>query len=302
MDGLFISKPSDQLSEAKLQAGDIILFEGEAGDTLNWLIMHLSNSKYTHSALVYEDGILADAALSGLNIHHFSQKESGRPACVMRLNGITDSEPLITNAATLVNKKLPYDKPGLILAGLLLLQKKFPLHRKAQKWASLLLQHAAKEISAAFAKGKHPVTCSQFVSSVYTMTGGDYALYFKNADILSSSDKDGLIHKCQKLLGTKIPTNLAYGIEVSSSLDEILSQLKDALNDTESVEEPVLPETVNAVKRFSCSLTRTLNSEDAIHKLAKGEELFITPGDLRQHCINLQFICDVHIVRDNAIA
>ncbi len=310
-----------QNTTTNVTSGDIILFKGEADDRLNQIIMWLSDSKFTHAALVCDPNTLADEALSGLARHHFSITPSGRPACIMRMEDCDDLTPVLSVAQTYIDSNEPYDKPALVLAGLLLLHKKFHLFHPLQKIINRFLNKLARELDETIAKhyepGKSPMTCSQFVSTVYTEAGSEYALKFKNADLFQQSRKLTLAEQCFLGLQDNVAANLLLSSEPEQAdWEELSKDLFEELGKQDKAEgvplqqhvsslqqdASLLHETRTAVSRFCMALTRKNNPKEAIHTLIEGQEMLITPGDLRDHCINLTHIMDCNVDRENALA
>ncbi|RYV01464.1 hypothetical protein SOPP22_13830 [Shewanella sp. OPT22] len=291
------SQPSQLTNEFK--TADIMLFKGDPKHKLNWLIMHLSDSEYTHAALVCENGILADEGLSGLAKHRFYETEDGRPISVMRLTSEHDFSPLMKTAEAFIDAKLPYDKPGLILAGLLLLHKKLTMNWVTQKLVSRILNAISKQIDVTLSHGIDRMTCSQFVSAVYTRSGSEFSLNFVGADLLQATVKEGLLMDSHAFLQqTELPVQLKSSKEEEMNVDQLINDLTEVLQSPKTEPAtPLLAETVEAVALFSQSLTQISDSKKAIRTLLEGQEMFITPGDLRRHCVNLIHVADSRVER-----
>jgi hypothetical protein len=291
------------MNQIPIRQGDILLFDGEH-DWIDEAIMFLTNSKVTHAAMCVRDGALADAGLSGVGRHAFSQDPAGRGIHVRRLlDAALPTSPLAMAADHYVAEVDPYDKPGLVLLALILLYKKFTPSSPTQKLLTILFKGVAarldKWIDSWLYKGKTPMVCSQFVFQCYqdaslsdpryalTIRGGTFSA-LRAVPAPSLLQQAAMNRNSSRLRTTKAPSPSAIEPDLDEALGhQLLPALKADLrgNRTDLALDDELVESIHILAaKFQGIASGTT---DGIAFLQRQESLFVTPADLLSHCPSL---------------
>jgi hypothetical protein len=170
-----------------LKAGDVILFPPHKGDWIAQAIAFLTQSQVNHAALCYLDPAagklrIAESVLDGMNVRDFDASIPGEyPLRISRLKQNPDMAPLMRVIKNYLDEKDKYPFFNLGLLALLLLFKKYSVHKLADKILYKLLSVVAlllMEADRKTYKGKHPMTCSQFTAQCLTDAGVNFDLQF----------------------------------------------------------------------------------------------------------------------------
>lgn len=156
---------------SQILPADILLFEGD-DSFIDVAIRQLTNSKITHAALAYQTGVLADAGPTGIALHALTDDPKGRIIHVRRLPKAAQAPgPVLEAARNYLSQGEPFNMPGLLLVGVLLLYKKVtpsPLVRAAVLPILKRLVHGLDEwIQKVRTPGKQAMFCSQFVFTCF---------------------------------------------------------------------------------------------------------------------------------------
>lgn len=301
---------------SELKPADVLLFEGE-DDTIDNAIMFLTHSKLTHAALYYRTGALADAGLSGIGVHALSDDPKGRRIHARRMGVELDPGPVLAAAKGYVDNGEPYDKPGLVMVGLILIYKKFTPTSLVQKAAIALLKRICasvdKWINEHYQHGKKPMVCSQYVFQCFqdaSKTDPRYELVIRQGVVsLQRGHEDSLLHRVaahprsEALMTTRMPASIG---DVEGTDEELVGNLIDAMKQSQSPsiqsEVGLDDELVEQVHRLGDLLRNAQGSEDTdgVSYLMSQESLFVTPEDLYSNCPSLAMDMQLSLHRDEA--
>lgn len=182
-------------SVVTLVPGDVLVFRSD-GSHVDRIITILTNSDVAHSALLYQNDVLVDAASGcGIAAHTMRVMPSGptapagatplsrgtwieRDIYVRRLNRLPVPQDVFDAARAYANQNNGFNYMGLIAVGLhLLLRMDLPLGKVAELLVELLgmltgeLEKLMRPRPGSGTKGPHPMFCSQFVYQCF-MDGG----------------------------------------------------------------------------------------------------------------------------------
>lgn len=191
------------MKKTDLRAGDVILFPPHKGDFIAQAIAFLTDGEVNHAALCYPDGEILKVAESilkdGLVLDPFAEHiESKYPLRICRLRDILDVTPVLEAAKRYLDEKNAYPNFNLGLLGVLLVFKKFAPHTWKNKivyefctWVAEKLMELVREKKYS---GKHPMSCSQFVSQCFTDAGDKYDLQFDSLIVNFETKKQSFTH------------------------------------------------------------------------------------------------------------
>ena len=307
--------------------GDILLFKVDVSNpNTEWIskaIAFLTNSDVSHAALYLGENLLSDEGLSGLACHKITDDSAddpaARPTYVRRLETPIDKGPVLNSAKQYIKNNEPYDTPALVLLGLILLYRKFPIHLLPVDFVTKVLAIAAAKIDEYIASrlhpGKKPMVCSQYVFQCYEDGGADYQLQLALRNALPENSYT-LIDHVHKI--------------VSSAPDQWDSQLQAAITPTDAYDEKYMSELVEKMKTIDFSqampasavldkeiIQSVLHFSSKVYTLFHQDEtalttveklsintdkkaLFVTPADLKL-CTNLNDIGDAILYRDDEV-
>jgi hypothetical protein len=305
-----------------LRQGDVLLFETEPGVTIDDLIVLLTGSNITHAALYYKvPGVLADAYPPTIALHAISDVTAGRNVYVRHLGDGTLPMQSVTDAADVyICAEEPYDMPGLVMLGLLLLYKHAnPISSFTQEIAFQILKRVASRLDRLFAKGKQPMVCSEFVYQCFADAAakdGRYALTIKNGDLqMAKVTRPSLLGKVASLVAkhphkASIKATAAESAkETAKSDDELVATLLDALRkDAESLKNdaPLHDHLVEVIQEIADLFYKHAPKElasgapNALAFLQRQSSFFVTPGDLQSHCPSLTDQGVIKLQREDA--
>ena len=304
-----------------LRPGDVLLFDTEPGVVIDDLIVLLTGSNVTHAALRHDvPGVLADAYPPIIALHALSDAPDGRAIHVRRLgDGTLPMNPVTDAAKVYVGAQEPYDMPGLVMLGLLLLYKHTrPLSSVTQEIVFALLKRVALRLDALFAKGKHPMVCSEFVFQCYADASAKdarYALRIEGGDLQAARTGLSLLERAASTPRTQSASEsgaLLAGNDALSlkSDEELATLLRDALERDARSEAEAAPlnqplvETVHAIADLfhrNASAESTQGIADAVSFLRREAAFFVTPGDLLSHCPSLTDLGTLKVHREDAV-
>lgn len=321
-----------------LRQGDVLLFDTEDGVAIDDLIVLLTGSRATHAALYYNTtGIIADAYPPTIALHQISDLADGRTVWVRRhAQSALPMQPVTDAAARYVSAQEPYDMPGLVMLGLLLLYKHtHPLSTRTQQIVFQLLKRMAYQLDQVFAKGRHPMVCSEFVTQCFTdaatstqnpgyqlqIEGGDLAIKTTSASLDMAAAFPAATEKRPSLLQRAAASKRASpgtltsahpdtsDLVASLSLDALVTLLLPALkDDLDNLLHDVpldskLVETIHSIADAffrNAPAALAASNSDAISYLVDRASFFVTPGDLLSHCVNLTDLGNLKVHREEA--
>lgn len=343
-----------------LKAGDVLIFKG--GELLNkdqimklfeevinkelskeeffdilvtQLIMLLTNSDVSHSALVVAPGKLADEGPAGLGTHLFTAPDETSSAPVSevylrRLKSDDLLDPVVDAAITYVKSDEPYDYVPLVFIAGIVLYNHFSSTSRLKKALLIKLFIKAgelldKKINARIHPDKKPMMCSQFVFQSFqdaSMNEPDkekakeYNLHIKNGTVLKREMGVRLIDLVDRTLPNSIEeVSTETLVRSTSSEEEILRDLWEMFtseeeNDVRTEEFALSDELQSAIVKFCHSHNRLYGEEKGLQEMVQGMKyqpaMYVSPADLCYHCEKINSSTPfttgdtVRLVRDSA--
>lgn len=304
-----------------LRPGDVLLFDTEPGVVIDDLIVLMTGSNVTHAAL-YSDipGVLADAYPPTIALHAISYDPKGRIIHVRRRgDGTWPMQPVTDAAKAYVDAQEPYDMPGLVMLGLLLLYKHtHSLSTVSQDLVFAILKRVAQRLDELVAKGKHPMVCSEYVFQCFTDASAKdprYALEIEGGDLQAAQEGLSLLEKAASM--PRKPSTAATDSLLASahpltqkSDEELVKLLRDALKQdlqSEGNGDPLSHHLVEIIHTIADIFHRNASADeksgiaDAITFLRRQAAFFVTPGDLLSHCPSLTDLGTLNVHREDAV-
>lgn len=243
------------MNKTDLRAGDVILFPPHKGDFIAQAISFLTDGEVNHAALCYPEGDCLKVAESilkdGLVLNPFAEHiESDYPLRICRFKGTLDVNPVLEAAKKYLDEKNAYPNFNLGLLGLLLVFKKFAPHTLKNRivygfctWVAGKLMLLVREKKYA---GKHPMSCSQFVSQCFTDAGKEYDLQFDRL-VVNFEAKAQLKTRSLTIDNKISPLEL---LAMSEDLDEFdANVMQNSLSTIEESEEALISQFIQTVER-----------------------------------------------------
>jgi hypothetical protein len=298
--------------------GDILLFKVDLSDpNTEWIskaIALLTNSDVSHAALYMGESTISDEGLSGLACHAISDADPAagpdhtssadkepRPVYVRRLTTPECKKPVIDAAKQYILCDEPYDKPALVLLGLILLYRDCPLHLLPVDLVTRILAMAASIIDECINRichpGKKPMVCSQYVFQCYVSAGAEYQLSIHND---CSSNRLPLIDHVHNVVKNSPEEWQQISFHAERYDETIGSEFVKALQAADLSQ----PASVSSAEIDKDLIRSVLHFSDKLHSLWHGSDntmstieklssnmdaksLFVTPADLKL-CNNLK--------------
>lgn len=291
------------MAESTFKPADIIIFE--AGD--DWLgksIAWITKSTVSHAALYRPENELVEMGINGIGVSKFHTEEKGEKAYVLRLDPERDPAPVLAAADKYLQAKIRYDFPALVMLGGLLIYRTIRPTPKLQKVTDLIIRAACQLLDKILQKATKTtgaMVCSQLVYQCYLDGGEDYYIRLHDSDLANASMETvclrNLLDEETETLAAPAPAEVPP--ETASDPNALARELYEAL--TEEADENAMQDTavsgelLNSAKRFLKLIEAILEkSGDVI----PAEALFVTPGDMLNHAVNLTQVAIVNIERD----
>lgn len=304
-----------------LEIGDILLFSAEKGSFISWAITFLTDAPVSHAAMFYneQNQSIIEESPPQVAVNPATDRFKDREIYVRRLSveeGLPLS-PVIEEATNYLNKAEPYDMSGLYMVGLLLIYRKFTPNTIVQKAMIKILKKLAASIIKYIHEhknpGKLPMVCSQFVAQCYNNAGDKYKLKIESGVLqkvsaIQDNSRNVLDQVLQILqspkktnLQTLSSTTMKIMNEPPSSGEELCKELKEAFDATANeTDKDITSELIESISQFS-QAHYLLSSGDVqlqnvllddvtttLQFLKGNENMFVSPGDLLKHCVNLK--------------
>ena len=291
-----------------LKAGDVLLFSAEEGSWISKAITTLTDAPVSHAAMTYQIPTkLIEETPPAVRVADATIRFPGRTVHVMRLNKpLDDFKPVMDVAAKYLNGEAPYAMTNLYLLGILLLYKKFTPNNTTQKATLRILKRLTAMLIDAINQSKypdkHPMICSQFVFECYQEAGKAYRLTINHGNLQSESTRASLLERAFK--HTRQEAHLKSMTEDSASDEELAKELFESMNDEAMLASGTVSEDLlDAIHDFAQAihaLSQELDLEKADPKqgiaiLQAQSAMFVTPGDLLQHCPELSHIGEIKL-------
>lgn len=300
-----------------LQVGDILLVH--ASSILDECIAFLTNSKYSHAAMVVDNDpnhlSAIDLTSGGVCINNLVESKKHK-IDVMRLKSNLDTEPLVERANAYMNTT-QFDFPALILLGGMLISNKLHLNSIFGKVVNELLVLGCAELDNILKKCDptnkgNELVCSQFVYQVYNDVGDDYKLNIEDGFLWNSSD-NSIAKEFQHLYDEILKNDKIKNKEDESKKSEDKKAEIKKLSTVTEKHENLFGKLHKLIKNHSEDLsfsdmntlecTPIKGNGDVVEFFMSGviklmyeleidapiESLFISAGDLR-NATNLEFI------------
>ena len=291
-----------------LQAGDVLLFSAEEGSWISKAITWLTDAPVSHAAMTYQIPTkMIEETPPAVRVAEATMRFPGRTVHVMRLNKpIDDFKPVMDVAAQYLNGEAPYATNNLYLLGILLLYKKFTPSDTTQKVIMRILKRLTERLLNAINQhkypDKHPMVCSQFVFECYQEAGKAFQLTIKSGNLQSDNTRTSILHKAFKHKPQATQLGTLQSEQVSD--EELAKELFEAMsNEALLASGTVADELLEVVHDFAKVLHGVsqqvdldkADSKQGIAILQAQSSMFVTPGDLLQHCPELRHIGDIKI-------
>lgn len=309
-----------------LKPCDVLLFSGEKGSYISEAIMFLTNAPVSHAAIAYNPATsIIEATPPAIQTNPAATRFEDRTITVMRLDPPQPNyEPVLAAASGYLNMQEPYANANLYLVGLLLIYRKFTPDTPAQRIIIKILEKITAGIITYYNQhktpGKLPMVCSQFVYQCYDDAGQGYQLKIEDgvlpAVAATRPEPPSLLDQAisrvrndtavgfQAYLGAN--SDMALKAPVGQSDEDLAKELLQSLQAAATGTGVALEDgLVVAIHEFgqAVHLARTgmpapaneLAQANALRMASPGmaqlkaeEAYFVAPGDLLQHCLNLQ--------------
>ena len=287
-----------------LKIGDIVAFKAE-DDWLSKAIAWFTQTDVSHAAMVYTEDSIIEMGASGIAVHNI-QISAGDSIYVMRLKSDPDAAPLIRSADVYLNAEVRYDFPALfILAGLLIYKRIVPTKRLL-KLMNLILSSACsaldKMLNSFIYHGSAPaMICSQLVYQIYYDCGDEYRIQIENGCVFNSrisEEAPGSIRLIDLIDSEEydpphmVMSSPLVDIELTDAIMEdfyktLCTSQRETMGSSfnSSAPLPEMDKTLELAVKFMKLLERLLEITGYEMPI---ESLFITPGDLVYHAVNLE--------------
>ena len=291
------------MAESTFKPADIIIFE--AGD--DWLgksIAWITKSTVSHAALYRPENELVEMGINGIGVSKFHTEEKGEKAYVLRLDPERDPAPVLAAADKYLQAKIRYDFPALVMLGGLLIYRTIRPTPKLQKVTDLIIRAACQLLDKILQKATKTtgaMVCSQLVYQCYLDGGEDYYIRLHDSDLANASMETvclrNLLNEETETLAAPAPSEVPP--ETASDPNALARELYEAL--TEEADENAMQDTavsgelLNSAKRFLKLIETILEKSGDVIPV---EALFVTPGDMLNHAVNLTQVAIVNIERD----
>ena len=295
----------------KLTKGDIILFKAE-DDWLSRAIAWFTQSDVSHAAMAYSEDSIVELGARGVSVDKVDVSE-GEGIYVMRLVPEMDPAPLIASADAYLNAGVRYDYPDLFILAGMLIYKRIPstydvLHisNKILTVCCFMLDEMIQH--ALLHHTDQAMVCSEFVYNVFYDCGKDYRIQIEDGCIWEgrlTDETDRTLRLSDSLspenLNTDSFTNDTALLEdentpAPENAEQLAQILYEALCQSEA-----LPDTDNSLQNenVSAKFSQTVSAAEKFLSKLKYflelvkcdlplEAMFITPGDLAYHAVNLE--------------
>lgn len=300
----------------KLNLGDIVIFKAEN----NWLsksIAYLTNSDVCHAAMVYSKESLVEIGANGPVISKINIS-SGDGAYILRLNDLTNPQPLIDTANKYLNSNTRYDFPALFTLGLLLIHKKLVPNTKLLTILEHLFAVIDFQIDRLIQKALHhkdrAMVCSQFIYQIFDDCSEEYHIQLKNGSLWSGCNEnygmntfilaDYFNREKTSALNFEGPCPEALTADEikSEEIEQLSFELYQAMAESNSI---ITEQSVNSLQSNIASVASLaekfyINLQHLLDILKCDtpiDSLFVTPADILYHSLNTERLGLLNIER-----
>jgi hypothetical protein len=253
--------------------GDILLHYNTG--IISDLIRLFDGSEYSHSSLVRNPEMVAEANAKGIGLNPLQPAiAAGRYTDTYRLNSSPASlDPALARADHYLNIGGRYAFEQLLFLAVLCTTRQIPLPAIARMFLRKLLDAAVSILNRIIASGREPMICSEFVfrcfdeadpapSDVYTIVVGSFA-----SSVLLTQRSIGLV-------GGQGPRGIH-----KDSLLAVVAKRRQVLGFAPQVEIALPPDRKESSERLEQNLAP--DGESYIAAVAKGHDAgWLTPDDL----------------------
>lgn len=291
--------------------GDILIFK--AGD--DWIgksIAWLTRSDVSHAAMMYGSDTIVEMGLSGIMVNKIAENPEGKLAHILRLAPEMDSQPLLDAASVYVNSQVKYDLPSLVLLAGLLIYRQIRPTPKLKIITDTILRLACVEIDKLIMllrkDKKHTMVCSQLVYQCYQDCPKDYHIRIQDGDLQASHDAiqadsqtirlidqldrmecNNLVNFTQSDLPKLTPDEAAKELYLALLDEKETHEIENELTSASSMDD-----ILQIAKQLLLKLEAFLEEYGLDLPV---QALFITPGDLLNHSVNLTNLGSLMIER-----
>lgn len=299
-----------------VKRGDIVVFKA-SGDWLSKAIAWFTQTDVSHAAMVYSADSIIEVGAHGIGVHKMAILD-GDSVYVMRLKSNLSATPLIQSADAYLQAKVRYDFPALlILAGLLIYRRIVP-SLPLMKLVNLILSAACATLDKALNRILHQsdgpfMICSQLVYQIYYDCGENYRIQIENGAVfnsqLTAGPADSICLVDLAKVGKRTPADMfmASSDEVSVS-NQDMKEFYELLCASEQKNDKAAPDIIIASVEMDKTLALTVKFLDLLERLLESahydiplEALFVTPGDLVYHAVNLENEGTINLQRVHSV-
>lgn len=293
--------------ERTWEKGDVIIFKAD-DDWLSKAISWFTQSDVSHAAMVYSEDSIVEMGASGIGVHQMVLSE-GDEVYLLRHTSNLNVDPLIQTANHYLKAEIRYDFPALvILAGLLIYRRIIPTSRLADI-TERILKNAALKVDemiddALYHSSEKALVCSSLVYQIYYDCGSDYQIIIENGNLTERTpptiNSIRLIDFVAKYSDNISSTSFSHSSRFLREQNELKEtdyrELYFSLYGSELIatEPPAYHSLLAPAFYFLSELERLL---ELLHCDIPLDALFVTPGDLAHHAVNLEKIGTFNIER-----
>ncbi len=293
----------------QVKIGDILIFEAH-NDYISKAIAWITESKYSHAAMVYDTNSIVEMGLSGIGVSEIYEGSDNK-ALLLRMESVKDTQPLHDIAEKYITAKTRYDFPALVLLGLMLIYKHIRPTSRLVVITDIILRKACTILDNMLQKiiihnPDKAMVCSQLVCQVYSECGKDYEIKFSGASlqksnkgIATNSDTICLLDLSEDAADFKGDLMLGNNSSINNDDEQLAEELYKSLIDQNKSEEILLSS--NDLSHVSSVVKKFLELINDILVKAKIDipldALFISPEDIANKSTNLKKIGELSINR-----
>lgn len=289
------------MNNVAFNVGDVVIFE--AGDDLiSTLIALLTNSRYSHAAMIYSKDCIVEMGLSGISTRDItsslitnSEPEKGN--CWLRFepsdsNMIPlNTDPLYKAAKKYVDDDINYDFPALILIAGLLICQHLRHTDKMTDITYLIIRRACWKLDELLKGTETTMICSQLVYQVYLDCGKDYMIKLSGAALQVDHDSKNIcladmLDRAPEFEGDIMIQESDDTLTDDALLEKLLGAWQEhSKDDATLLSDDKLGKILSVANEFSKKLLAVSAKANLDIPM---KSVFVTPEDLANNAENLE--------------
>ena len=290
-----------------IRSGDVLLFSAHKSNWVTRVIAKLTNAPVSHAAMCYQIPTkLVEEIAPKVSVSEATLRFVDHTVHVLRLNQpAVDMRRLDNISKSYLNKLPPYTEANLFFIAQLLIYKKFTPSSLVQDIAIKIFKKLTAmmiyQLKEKLYPLKLPMSSAQFVYECYQEAGKNYHLHFRETMAFSHSKRSNIL---QHAFVHSAEIELLHSQQGHLDDETLAMQLYRALSDEElNTGGTVSKELLDSVHEFAKAIHglakhssyELAEARQGIAILEAQSSSFITPGDLLQHCSNLQPIGAINL-------